>query len=428
MKTYLYVTPFFPTPTSWRGAYSYDFIRALQRVLAAKKSAGGEKWRIVVLKEGKGADYEIGGVSVYTFRALRMPSNIFPNLFARVNQRSFLTTVCRLGVNLDDVAVCHANVANYGIYPLAVKKANPSCMTILQHHDLQSFGLNMGVLCHCWLYNLIQFLVLRAMHEKIDVHVFISEASRRSFLMAPDTSWTQYPHYKKQMRWLPWRPVKIENSVILHNGVDRSIFTPGDSGDRDTIPIENRKFVIGCVGNFQVLKDQKTLVEAVGILMRKGKCAQIWRGGLKVIFVGSGETLAVCKAEAEKLHAMSLHWLEFEFMEEMPHEKLVCFYRGLDLFVLPSWFEGFGCVCVEAYSSGVPFITCEGQGLDDLFYTEDRDRWLCKQRDPDDLAHKIDDCICSLAAGRMFEQRLAKDLDIDVLVGDFVKELDLNCH
>ena len=79
-------------------------------------------------------------------------------------------------------------------------------------------------------------------------------------------------------------------------------------------------------------------------------------------------------------------------------------------------------------SVDVPFITCEGQGLDDLFYTEDRDRWLCKQRDPDDLAHKIDDCICSLAAGRMFEQRLAKDLDIDVLVGDFVKELDLHCH
>lgn len=441
-KVYIVVTKFFPRPGDWRGAYLLDFVRAISRV--------GRVGRVEVFVEGDGSDYEVEGIKVHTFRTRYLPSNIFPSLFKRWNQRSFIEKVKVVGQGqqwtLDDVFVCHAHTANFGIYAEAMKRASPKCKTLLHHHDLQSFGLNMGALRHCWLYNLIQFPILRRMHEKIDTHVFISEAARRSFLAAPDTRWTQYEDYKKQMRWLPYRPVKIKDSIILHNGVDKKIFNAGACGThkvgQDLNAYAPQKgfpsglaslggyprntavgistscpavFTIGCVGNFSELKDQLGLLKAVQILSTRS--TSLHGKKLKVVFVGSGETLEDCKRFAAE------NGLDVEFGSEVKHEQLADFYRGLDLFVLPSTFEGFGCVYTEAHSCGVPFIACSGQGTDDLIPEEDRDKWLCQQGDPEDLARKIEDCIGRIERGERVEQRLNEDQDIEKLVGRFVEGL-----
>ena len=423
---YLYITPFFPTPTSWRGAYCYDFVVALQRQFRSRNV----ECRVVVMTEGDGSDYEIEGVKVYTFKTKRLPSNIFPFLFKHDNQRSFLkkvetvlhSTRNTLTSNLfASVEVCHCHTANYGVYAEAMKRVNPSCKTLLHHHDLASFGLNMGALRHCWLYNLIEFPILRRMHEQIDCHVFISEASRQSFLSAPDTSWTAYEDYKKQMRGLPWRPVKIKDSLILHNGVDKKIFNEGVEG-RGTRAKDGRVFTIGCVGNFSRLKGQDVLMKAMARLAASASL----RLCVKIIFVGSGETLEECKRlahEQEEKFRCTPTPLTYTFKSEVRHEKLADFYRSLDLFVLPSTFEGFGCVYTEAHACGVPFIACEGQGVDDLISADDRDQWLCKQRDPEDLARKIGDYISRVERGEQVEQRLNEDQSIDSLVRRFTDAL-----
>ena len=83
--------------------------------------------------------------------------------------------------------------------------------------------------------------------------------------------------------------------------------------------------------------------------------------------------------------------------------------------MLPSVFEGFGCVYTEAHACGVPFIACEGQGMDDLICPEERSLWLCKPHDPDDLARKI----LHFCEKRPV-QRLVEDQDIDMLIGGFM--------
>lgn len=435
MKTYLYVTPFFPTPSNWRGAYGYDFVKALQRALEANGQCEGEQWKVLVFKPGDGKDYEIGGVKVHTFKARHLPSNILPFLFKRQNQKSFLkkveTIICSTfnlqpSACFDSVEVCHGNTATFAIYPLAVKRLNAKCKTLLHHHDLASFGLNMGRLRHCWLYNFYMFPVLRKLHEAIDAHVFISEASRKSFLMAPDTSWTIFEDYKKQMRGLPYRSAKIRDSIILHNGVDKSIFNVEGRVKSVDRGVEG-EFVIGCVGNFDDGKDQMTLLLAVAILKLEGRM-------LRVRFVGSGPYLEECKQYAKK------HNIDAEFLTEMRHEQLPKFYRSLDLFVLPSYFEGFGCVFAEAHSSGVPFITCEGQGVDDILEVRSKslecrvdNPWLCKPRDVDGLAKKIADAIDKMKARGEGEGRkdinliqpLTEDQSIDKLVEKFVEQVVL---
>ena len=393
---YIIVTPFFPSPTSWRGAFGLDFVKALRRARPLL--------RVEVFVPGRGNDYMLDGVCVHRFPVKMLPSNILPFLFRRYNERSFLAALERVGINCADVAFCHGHTANFAIYPLAVKRCNPACITLLHHHDLASFGLNIGRLRHVWLYNLVMFPILRRLHEKIDCHVFISEASRRSFLVAPDARWSVYDDYKKQMRWLPYRPTRIKGSVVLHNGVDVGIFKP-----RNTRNTRNW-FVIGCIGNFVELKDHMSLLRAVDIIHRNTK----YREKIKVVFVGSGPERTKCERYARACG------IDAEFRSEVRHEQLRDFYYSIDLFVLPSCFEGFGCVFTEAWACGVPFITCEGQGMDDMIYEEDRGLWLCKPHNPEDLAGKV---------GYFMENRPAQhlkgEIDIGKLVLDFANEIDV---
>ncbi len=165
---------------------------------------------------------------------------------------------------------------------------------------------------------------------------------------------------------------------------------------------------MGCIANFGDWKDQITLLKAL-LLLKKREFSP------KLRFVGSGQYLGLC-SEFVKSHGLQD---QVSFESEVDHTQLPDFYRSLDLFVLPSYFEGFGCVFTEAWACGTPFITCEGQGMDDLILSEERDLWLCKPMNPQDLAEKILFYYRNRPA-----QHLAGAVAIDVLVKRYVEELD----
>lgn len=49
--------------------------------------------------------------------------------------------------------------------------------------------------------------------------------------------------------------------------------------------------------------------------------------------------------------------------------------RNCTVFVLPSRYEGLGCVYLEAMSCGKPVIACHGQGIDEIIH-HGRNGWL----------------------------------------------------
>ena len=73
-------------------------------------------------------------------------------------------------------------------------------------------------------------------------------------------------------------------------------------------------------------------------------------------------------------------------------EKLIEIYRSNDVFVMPSFFETFGVVYIEALSQGLPVVVSSGQGVDGYFDNTN----VCASVDPSDR-QSIADGILNLA-------------------------------
>ena len=68
----------------------------------------------------------------------------------------------------------------------------------------------------------------------------------------------------------------------------------------------------------------------------------------------------------------------------------------------------------------VAFITCEGQGIEDLVVGDEKHLWLAKPRDARDLANKIKYFIQNRP-----DQHLKGPIGFDELVPQFVRELGI---
>lgn len=394
-KIYLFVTPFFPNPKWHSGIYSYDFVKSLRE---------NSDFDVRVFLPGEGEDYDFKDVHVYRFKTRNLPTGFFPLLFARWNQRSFLRKLASIGIDTKDVVVCHSNMAQFGVYSLAVKERNPHCLSVLHHHDLAPFGMYLGRARHFLFHRLLNYRAFRRMHEAMDLHLFVSEKARESMRLFPKTDWSVYADYRKMGKGLGWfRSVRLKDSMVLHNGVDPAKFFKG-------IRPEHEGFVIGCVADFIDVKDHLSLIKAVESL-------RVRIPSIKLRFLGvSGFGPYLAKSRRYVAERGLADIVTFE--PNRPHDELAEFYREIDLFAMPSFFEGFGCVYTEAWACGTPFIACSGQGIEDVLRDDGKGRWLCRPKDFRDLGAKI---LCYYE--RREPQNLKAPVFIPEIMGDYIMRL-----
>jgi glycosyltransferase involved in cell wall biosynthesis len=110
------------------------------------------------------------------------------------------------------------------------------------------------------------------------------------------------------------------------------------------------------VGRIQARKNLPRLVEAYARLRKQGLDA-------KLVMVGktdwqSGQLL-------EKIKELGLQDCVV-FPGFVPFHDLPIFYNAAEVFVFPSFFEGFGLPVVESMASGVPTITSCGSSLEEV--------------------------------------------------------------
>lgn len=401
MSYYLCITPFFPTPGNWRGAYILDQVQAIER---------HSQYRVVVFVPcslfEKCSSFSIGNLRVFSIPCLQMPSYFFNGIFGGFNGWSLIKKLKNLRINFNDIAVCHCHTAGFACFATAVKRLNPNIRTVLQYHDLDPFQIRCGKFA-TWRPN-VTFRVRKLIShfKNIDLHLCISERTRYNLLHFPiphpDECYAPYLAVLHAARHLVV-PRNLD-TYVLYNGVDTSIFYKMCCQEKHMV------FKIGCVANFIDLKDHITIIKAVELLVKQKLCRR-----LLVSFIGSGPTLAQCKNYISE-HRLNRY---FEFVSEMKHESLPSYFNTLDLFVLPSYFEGFGCVYMEAAACGVPFIGCVSQGYSEYIQESDYDRWLIKPHDYEKLAELI-----QLQIVHERVQSLRYSYNIDELIPQYLNYLN----
>jgi len=139
---------------------------------------------------------------------------------------------------------------------------------------------------------------------------------------------------------------------VVEPGVDPSPLASGALGD----PPVQRPWRLLCVATLTPRKGLDVLVEALsGLSDRPWHCEVI----------GSDQR-DVAHANALVAHTQRLGLAaQLRFVGERSAEALAKAYSEADLFVLPSYYEGYGMVVTEALSRGLPVITTTGGALAD---------------------------------------------------------------
>ena len=136
-------------------------------------------------------------------------------------------------------------------------------------------------------------------------------------------------------------------------------FHPRDKGEsREHLA---RKFGIAFpfilyVGRIQARKNLSRLVECYALLRKQGLDA-------KLVLVGKKDWQAGQLLEKIKEFGVQDSVI---FPGFVPFDDLPIFYNAAEVFVFPSFFEGFGLPVVESMASGVPTITSFGSSLEEV--------------------------------------------------------------
>ena len=175
-----------------------------------------------------------------------------------------------------------------------------------------------------WRHKLLRFLASQSMRRHVDIYCACSKEA---------AYWKFVPRF-------------AQNAVIIKNGVDteRFRYNPLQRKEcRKRLGFSTETYVIGHVGRFSHEKNQQFLVQVFKELLQKEPTA-------KLLLVGDGEE----RAATEKL-VETLHLTEKVIMTGNVN-NVYDYLQVMDVFVLPSYYEGFPIVAMEAQAVGLPAV------------------------------------------------------------------------
>ena len=152
-----------------------------------------------------------------------------------------------------------------------------------------------------------------------------------------------------------WSKVPIERTFVLPNCVDLDTFhpQPRDSALLARYGLKAHKVIL-TVGRLASQERRKGFDEVIelmpGLLKRFPD--------LKYLIVGEGDDRARLEAKADS-YCVADHVV---FTGRIPESEKVRHYNLADAFVMPSTWEGFGIVLIEAAACGVPVIGSRADG------------------------------------------------------------------
>lgn len=138
-------------------------------------------------------------------------------------------------------------------------------------------------------------------------------------------------------------------------GIDLDLFRPRDQAvARRELGLDPARPVILWVGRLEKLK-------GVDILL--GACAQLDEQDFTLLIVGGDDRAAPLRGELEAQAAAEGIAANVRFEGAVAHDVLPLYYSAADVVVVPSYYESFGLVAVEAMACGTPVVASRVGGL-----------------------------------------------------------------
>ena len=250
------------------------------------------------------------------------------------------------------------------------------------------------------------FHTLGHMKKRIKVSEYYQPDQRimteTHILQSADRVIAATPAEQAQLRWL-YR-ARRSQIVVIPPGVNTEHFNQVMSGDaaRQQLGLAADCDLLLFVGRIEPLKAVDTILEALRVL--RDKAPSLLRS-LRFMIIG-GDPKGILDQEMSRLQELSgrlgIDGL-VSFVGAKEQAELPTYYAAAAAVIMPSDYESFGMVALEAMSSGTPVIASQVGGLQ--FLVRDRETGFhIPAREPISLA----DCIIQL----LTEPSRARDMGI----------------
>jgi glycosyltransferase involved in cell wall biosynthesis len=163
--------------------------------------------------------------------------------------------------------------------------------------------------------------------------------------------------------------------AVINNGVSLTKLE-----NIDNIQLKQKykgKTVLLSVGNLKDIKGHQFVIQILPDLLK------IYPD-IYYLIVGDGEERQNLENQIRNLKLDNF----VQFVGSVKHNQVLEYMNITDIFVLPSYNEGFGAVYIEAMSLARPTVGCKTQGIEDCI-THMKNGFLVEPKNPDDLLNCI---------------------------------------
>jgi len=180
--------------------------------------------------------------------------------------------------------------------------------------------------------------------------------------------------------------VSASRIVVIPNSVDlaRSASTLSKVEARARLGLTEHDLVLGSIGRLEKQKGHRYLIEAMALLRRRGIVARL-------LLAGEGRERLALEALVASLG------LEQQVVLLGTRNDLGDLFRAMDVFVMPSLWEGLSLVMLSAMAAGLPVVATSVGGVSQVL-CDDEYGFTVPAGNAAALADKIAECLPDLRA------------------------------